>query len=168
MLPEHHGAVKTILVVTTLLVAIITSFILSKRRAGTAVAETLRALSYRIGYSRLYRLCGVLLLTIGVVMPVVGFFSISRYVESQLLVKYTQLRAAADLEHRIDHVETLNVLPTSPTAVNEDILCTSLKFLRSGWELVPQPPSCGNRENEQFHAPAKASRCRKMTEQQYS
>jgi hypothetical protein len=143
---SYSPAVKAVLVIAVLAVAIMTQVLLSGWGSGAGVAESLRRLSYRIGYSRLYRLCGVLLLVIGVVMPVLGFYRISRHMESELLVKYAQLRAAADLEHRIDHIETLNALPTSSSKVYEDLLCTPLSFLfQSEWGIRPSvspPPSC--------------------------
>jgi hypothetical protein len=135
-----HIAVKAFLVLATLAAAVLTIVVLTGWQAGASLAEALRARSARIGYSRLYRLCGVLLLVICVVMPVAGFFTISRHVESQLLVKYGQLRAAADLEHRIDHLVTLNALTSNTPSVQRDIDRTRFDFLfRSGWRLNDKP-----------------------------
>ena len=82
----------------------------------------------------------MLLLVICVVMPVAGFFTISRHVESQLLVKYGQLRAAADLEHRIDQLVTLNAPTKITPRVRMDIDRTRFDFLfHSMWGLNAEP-----------------------------
>ncbi|HEX7137252.1 MAG TPA: hypothetical protein VF219_05380 [Vicinamibacterales bacterium] len=111
-------------------------------------SELLRRLGMQAGYSRLYRLCAALLLMVGVVMPVSGLFAISRRVESELLVKYAQLRAAADLKHRIDQVVTLNAFDMKPEPAMEDVLCKPLPFIfSSGWGLRPEVkpfPKCGH------------------------
>lgn len=136
---EYPGTVLGVLILSALGVALFTYHLLSPQ-SGKRMAKAPRAISFTIGYSRLYRLCGVLLLVVGVAMPVVGFFAISRRVETQLLVKYAQLRAAADLEHRIDHLETLNALPAKTPApeVDRDVLCLPLGFiLESRWGLRP-------------------------------
>jgi len=146
-----HIAVKVVLVFATLAAAILTIVVLTGWQAGASLAEALRAQSARIGYSRLYRLCGVLLLVICVVMPVAGFFTISRHVESQLLVKYGQLRAAADLEHRIDQLVTLNAPTKITPRVWIDIQHTNFEFLfGSFWELnaEPSPEQKLDRETE--------------------
>lgn len=142
---EHPIVLKSVLVLAALAVALLTQLLLSWHKSDTRRAKALRSLCSAIGYTRLYRLCGVLLLVVCVTMPVVGFFAISRRVESQLLVKYAQLRAAADLEHRIDHVETLNALRDNTKTVADDVLCTSLRFIfDSRWGLrpavTPAPP----------------------------
>jgi hypothetical protein len=105
---------------------------------GRRVANELRSLSVKAGYSRLYRLCGALLLMVGVAMPVAGLFAISRRLESQLLVKYAQLRAAADIEHRVDQLITLNAFDELEP-VTDDVLCRSLEYIfDSGWGLRPE------------------------------
>jgi hypothetical protein len=103
--------VRVILVLTTLGVAVMTVLMLGGWKRSGRVRDALRILQRRYGYATLYRFCGVLLIIIGVVLPVVGFFTISRHVEVELLVKYSQLRAAAGLERRIDHLVTMNALP---------------------------------------------------------
>lgn len=141
--PTHFARVypwvlKSVLILLALGVALLALYLFSPTRRNSAVANGLRELSFTIGYSRLYRLCGVLLLVVGVTVPVAGFFAISRRVESQLLVKYAQLRAAADLEHRIDHVETLNAQKKNSPAVERDVLCRPIQFIfGSSWGLRP-------------------------------
>ena len=113
-------------------------------KRAVRLADTLHELRSRFGFSRLYRLSGVLLLIIGVALPVVGFFNISRHVESELMVKYGQLRAATDLEHRIDHVVTLNALPVDASpeiarGVYSDILSNRLGFLFGSWWKLDPP-----------------------------
>jgi len=108
-----------------------------------------------LDYSVLYRTCGVLLLIIGASMPVIGLFTISNRVETELLVKYGQLRAAADLEHRIDHIqsflsggeggeaaaETAQVATEPSKAVIADILRYDLRdVFDSDWWLLPATP----------------------------
>ena len=136
--------VKTVLVLATLAVAVLTFLLLGGWKRGGRVRDALRKLQSRYGYSTLYRFCGVLLMIIGVVLPVIGFFTISRQVEAELLVKYGQLRAAAGLEHRIDHVVTLNALPKgtdNSRRVYSDILANRLDFLfGSHWTLEPAIP----------------------------
>jgi hypothetical protein len=136
-LGEHPLAVKLALVASALAVAVLTQQLLSRRTNG--IAQALSVLSTRIGYSRLYRLCGVLLLAVGVAIPVVGYFAISRNVQSELLVKYAQLRAAADLEHRMHHLEELNALTSNSPDVDKDLRQTPLTFFGSRWnlDLVP-------------------------------
>jgi hypothetical protein len=137
-------SVKTVLVLATLAVAVLTFLLLGGWKRGGRVRDALRKLQSRYGYSTLYRFCGVLLMIIGVVLPVIGFFTISRQVEAELLVKYGQLRAAAGLEHRIDHIVTLNALPTGTDRrrVYSDILANRLDFLfGSHWTLEPAIPN---------------------------
>lgn len=86
----------------------------------------------RVGYATLYRIAGVLLLGVCVAMPVMAFFRISRHVESELLVKYGQLRAAADLEHRIVHLRSLSL----SGAVAEDVRVPRFRqVFGSRWRL---------------------------------
>jgi hypothetical protein len=110
---------------------------------GPQVTSFASRLRERFGYAGLYRICGVLLLIIGVVMPVVGFFGISRFVETQLLTKYAQLRSAADLEHRIDHLETLSAIDQAKAnarPVQRDVLINKLyNVFDSDWRLLPPP-----------------------------
>ncbi|HEV7428238.1 MAG TPA: cache domain-containing protein [Thermoanaerobaculia bacterium] len=145
--------VRTILVLTTLAVAVLTVLLLGGWKRSGRVRDALRRVQLRYGYATLFRACGVLLIIIGVVLPVIGFFTISRHVEVELLVKYTQLRAAASLEQRIDHLVTMNALPPDvPPAtkrqVYSDIYRNPLKILfGSDWYLSP-------RANEERRLPA--------------
>jgi hypothetical protein len=113
-------------------------------RIRTATAPRLAWIGTRmtgrveVGYGVLYRLCGVLLLIIGAAMPVIGLFTISSRVQTELLVKYGQLRAAADLEHRIDHLRSLSILSQPSRAVYDDMLQYVLgDVFRSEWWLQP-------------------------------
>jgi hypothetical protein len=165
--PEHlkrvsEGAVRALLVLATLAIAALTVFLLGSWKRGATVSAAMRKLQLRYGYSALYRACGVLLILIGVTLPVVGFFGISRHVELELLVKYAQLRAASDLEHRIDHVVTMNAVPNMDPglsgSVYGDILQKRLGILfDSQWNLDPplrmtsatEPAKCAkDAENE--------------------
>jgi len=139
--------VKGILVLATLGVAALTFVLLGGgwERSGR-LRHALRRVQRRYGYATLYRLCGVLLIIIGVVIPVVGSFTISRHVEVELLVKYTQLRAAASLEQRIDHLVTMNALPpdvppaTKQQAFSDLFLPKTVDILfGSTWHLAPTP-----------------------------
>jgi hypothetical protein len=140
---DYAAYAKSFLVAATLSVAVLTFLLIAGWKGAGRVADTLKALRSRFGYSTLYRFCGMLLLAIGVALPVVGFFSISRNVESELMVKFGQLRAAADLERRIDSVVTLNALPVNAPPeithrVYSDILSNRLGMLfGSGWRLDP-------------------------------
>jgi hypothetical protein len=140
----HAAAfVRTILIVATLAVALLTFVLLGGWKHGGRVRAGLRRLQLRYGYSSLYRFCGVLLIIIGVVLPVIGFFTISRHVEVELMVKYSQLRAAAALEQRIDHLVTMNALPSDvPLSTRHqaysDIFTNRLRMLfSSNWYLAP-------------------------------
>jgi len=119
----HQPAAKAILILAAIGVALLTGafVLLTNGRPGRWRLAS-RISRIPIGYGGLYRLCGVLLLIIGVAMPVAGFFRISRHVESELLVKYGQLRAAAGLEHRVAHLERLNIRPDSTAGVRADTL----------------------------------------------
>jgi hypothetical protein len=135
--------VRTILLLATLGVALLTYVLLGRWKHGGRVRDGLRSVQARYGYSTLYRACGVLLIIIGVVLPVVGFFTISRHVEQELMVKYTQLRAAAGLEERIDHLVTMSALPpdvplSTRRQLYSDIFTNRLHMLfGSHWYLAP-------------------------------
>jgi hypothetical protein len=134
---------KAFLVIAALAVGWLTHLLISGWKRCPRICGALYRLGSHYGYSTLYRSCGVLLLTIGVAMPVIGFFNISRHVQSELMVKYGQLRIAADLEHRIDHLATLNAMPSSatPTAKSmfyRDIFSNPLRRYFGGrWTLFP-------------------------------
>jgi hypothetical protein len=135
--------VRTILLLTTLGVALLTYVLLGRWKYGGRVRDALRRVQARYGYSTLYRACGVLLIIIGVVLPVTGFFTISRHVEQELMVKYTQLRVAAGLEERIDHLVTMSILPpdvpkSTRRQTYSDIFTNRLNMLfNSHWYLAP-------------------------------
>ncbi|MBV9186498.1 MAG: cache domain-containing protein [Acidobacteria bacterium] len=137
--------VRPILLLATLAVALLTYVLLGRWKRVGRVRDALRRVQARYGYSTLYRACGVLLILIGVVLPVIGYFTISRHVEVELMVKYSQLRAAAALEQRIDHLITMNALPADvPTAFQRqaysDIFTNHLRMLfGSTWHLAPAP-----------------------------
>jgi len=149
--PERFSAlvaafVRLILILATLSIALLTVVLLGGwKHGGSRVRAALRSLQLRYGYSTLYRFCGVLLIVIGVVLPVSGFFTISRHVEVELMVKYSQLRAAAGLEQRIDHLVTMNALPPDvPPATRaqsySDVFNNRLHMLfGSDWDLAPTP-----------------------------
>jgi hypothetical protein len=161
-----EALVRVILVLTTLGVAVMTVLMLGGWKRSGRVRDALRRLQRRYGYATLYRFCGVLLIIIGVVLPVVGFFAISRHVEVELLVKYSQLRAAAGLEQRIDHLVTMNALPpdaAEPTKRESysDVFRNHLDILfDSTWYLAPaakgapgsapvdEPDSCTDGDDE--------------------
>ena len=135
----HPRAVRIILSSLAVSVAILT-FVLVRKHLAAGWA--------RKHYAALYELCGVLLLVTGVVMPVAGFFTISRHVESQLLCRYGQLRAASDLEHRIAYLEH-NIAPVNSGAVLGDLLYPLVKGEQKPdqpeptspkeWALTPAP-----------------------------
>jgi len=135
--------VRTIVLLATLGVALFTYVLIGRWKYGGRVRDALRSVQARYGYSTLYRACGVLLIIIGVVLPVIGFFTISRHVEEELMVKYTQLRAAAALEERIDHLVTMCALPldvplSTRRQVYSDIFINRLHMLFSSrWYLTP-------------------------------
>jgi len=159
---DYAELVRLLLVVLALAVGMLTFLLVDGWKRGPRTAEALRSLRARFGYTTLYRFCGVLLLIIGVALPVTGFFTISRHVESALMVKYGQLRAAADLEHRIDHLVTLNALPANAPPENTryvyaDILSNRMVFLfGSRWRLDPSvtnAPPWPSRNNEPEDCP---------------
>jgi hypothetical protein len=135
----YGKTMKAVLIVLVCGVAALTIALLSHWSGGERIRLRLHDLHARIGYARLYRLCGVLLLVVAVAMPVIAFFTISRHVESELLRKYGQLRAASDLEHRISHIETTSVAAKNSPEVLQDIAGTHLDdgFLK--WALEPLP-----------------------------
>jgi hypothetical protein len=135
--------VRTVLLLATLAVALLTHVLLGRWKRGGRLRDALRIVQARYGYSTLYRACGVLLIIIGVVLPVIGFFTISRHVETELMVKYTQLRAATGLEERIDHLVTMSALPpdvllATRSHVYSDIFTNHLGMLfNSRWHIAP-------------------------------
>lgn len=135
----YGKVMKGVLVVLLCGMAALTTLLLSHWSGGERLRHRLHDLHTRIGYARLYRLCGVLLLVVAVAMPVIAFFTISRDVESELLRKYGQLRAASDLEHRITHIETASVAAKNSPEVLQDIAGTRLDdgFLK--WAIEPLP-----------------------------
>jgi hypothetical protein len=140
-----HAAtfVRIIMILATSGVALLTYILLGRWKHRGRVRDTLRTIQARYGYSTLYRACGVLLIVIGVVLPVIGFFTISRHVEAELMLKYSQLRAAAGLEQRIDHLMTMSALPPDvppPTTrqLYSDVFTNRLHMLfSSNWYLAP-------------------------------
>jgi hypothetical protein len=136
-------AVRAEAIVLALAVQVLTVLLLSRSDFGRRAAAFEARMRAKFGYAGLYRICGVLLLIIGVVMPVIGFFGISRFVETQLLTKYAQLRSAADLEQRIDHLETISAIDqgkTNARPVQRDVLLNKLyNVFDSDWRLLPNP-----------------------------
>ncbi len=174
-LSDHPVATKVALVALAVGVAGWTMLLLSGR---SFLSSFLSRAATRLGYAALYRLCGVLLLVVGVIMPTTGFFTISRHVESELLRKYGQLRAAADLEHRIERIERMNVAGGNSPDVLRDISTPQLHdagdpekgsnaFVRT-WELVPPPlglaaqpvegPECKTSNTEDWTVPGSAAK----------
>lgn len=133
----HPAVAKAVLVAVAVAVAALTAMLVSRSPGRRLSAFALARVP--LGYSTLYRLCGVLILVLCAALPVAAFFNISRHVQAELLVKYGQLRAAADLEHRIDHLETLNVRSDSTPAVYRDVLRPDIlkKTFGSTWGLQP-------------------------------
>jgi hypothetical protein len=130
----HPAAAKGLLFVVAIAVAALTAIVIATR-SGRRLSRAFLA-RVPIRYSTLYRLCGVLILLLCAALPVAAFFNISRHVQSELMIKYGQLRTAADLEHRIDRIETLNVLPENTPQVRGDALRPDiLESLDSTWEL---------------------------------
>lgn len=96
-----------VLVVIAIVIAALTAVLMSTSRGKKGMTQFLVRVPIR--YTHLYRACGVLLLLLCTTLPVTAFFNISREVQADLLVKYGQLRAAADLEGRIERLERLSV-----------------------------------------------------------
>lgn len=134
----HPRAAKVLLITATLALAACTMASVIPRL--TMPLAPLTRWCARVDYATLYRACGVLLLGIGVVVPTAAFFTISRRVATETLVKYSQLRAATDLERRIARLETLNVVTSHSPAVRADILGYTLgdaKVFDTCWSLGP-------------------------------
>jgi hypothetical protein len=138
---------RSLLVAAAVATAALTVLLLSGWNGGARTAKLVEQLRGRVGYATLYRTCGVLLLIVGVAMVVAGFFRISRHVETELLVKYGQLRAAADLEHRIAHLYAMSGMGDDSTA--SPAVLADLRYDRfatvfgSNWWLEPRPPRVG-------------------------
>ncbi|HEX2122618.1 MAG TPA: hypothetical protein VHL59_13340, partial [Thermoanaerobaculia bacterium] len=131
----HPITAKAVLVAVAVAVSGLTATAIAGS-AGSRLAR--RALAHLpTGYSLLYRLSGVLLLVLCAALPVAAFFNISRHVQSELLVKYGQLRAAADLEHRIDRLERLNAQNRDAPAPWRDIHRPTIlsEMFSSTWRL---------------------------------
>jgi hypothetical protein len=134
---------NVVLILTALLFAAITWFVIAWRgnTQKPTTADVLRdraalQLRPRMRYSMLYRLAGVLLLATGVAQPTIAFFRIARHVEKELLVKYAQLRAVADLEHRIDHLARTSIAPRGTSDVENDIVYSRFRSVfGSDWRL---------------------------------
>ena len=130
----HPAAAKALLFAVAAAVATLTAFVISGS-SGRRLARTILA-RMPIRYTTLYRLCGILLLVLCAALPVAAFFNISRHVQSELMIKHGQLRTAADLEHRIDRIEKLSVLPDNTPEVRGDVLRPDiLEPMDSTWEL---------------------------------
>jgi hypothetical protein len=130
-----RGVLATVAIAVAALTAMIIAGSTGRRLARLALARV------PTGYSVLYRLCGVLLLVLCAALPVAAFFNISRHVQSELLVKYGQLRAAADLEQRIDRLEALNIRALNPPKVWGDIRQPALlnEMFGSTWDVQDAP-----------------------------
>jgi hypothetical protein len=134
-LHAYRAVARPLLLLVAIAVAALTAMLVSDRPHRWV--HWLRSVRVPIGYARLYRLCGVLLLLVGVAMPVGGFFRISRHVESELLVKYGQLRAAAGLEHRIDHLQRMNFRnDTTPGVLHDTHQYEISTIFGSRWSLT--------------------------------
>jgi hypothetical protein len=156
---------RVLLVAAAVALAAITWFLLAWRGNDQkpAAADKLRdrlagTLRPRIRYSTLYRLVGVLLLATGVALPTVAFFRISRHVEKELLIKYAQLRAAADLEHRIDHLAKTSIATQATDEVRSDLLYKRFSSVfGSDWSLwAREPPPCENGDGQWTIPPSAA------------
>jgi hypothetical protein len=157
---SYRAIAKTVLFLVAGAVATLTAVLVTGRPGR--VARALRTARVPIGYAMLYRLCGVLMLIVGVAMPVAGFFRISRHVESELLVKYAQLRAAAGIEHRIDHLEKLNIRDDTTPSIRGDTIGYDIRTIfGSRWSLwTPGTPAipCGDpRPSDWTIAPSAAT-----------
>ena len=130
-----QGIANVVLVVVAIVIAALTGTLMSTSRGKHLMIDFL--LRVPIRYTHLYRACGVLLLLLCTTLPIAAFFNISREVQADLLVKYGQLRAAADLEQRIAQLERLNVQNGGLTAKSDDIKRTDLlnKMFGSTWAL---------------------------------
>src|SRR5437867_4801748 len=72
-------------------------------------------------------------------MPVISFYAISRNLNSELLMKFAQIRAAADLEHHIERLETIAVRQPNSWRVSWDVLGNRLEnVFGSLWAVEPQ------------------------------
>ena len=126
---------KAALVAVAIAVAALTAVIINTSAGRHLARLALSRMPFQ--YSTLYRLCGVLLLVLCAALPVAAFFNISRQVQSELLVKYGQLRAAADLEQRIARLEILNMRGGNTPNVWGDIRRTAIlsEMFGSTWKL---------------------------------
>ena len=119
---DYPRTAHFVLVAVAIVIAALTAVLMSTSRGKRQMINFLSRV--RLGYAHLYRLCGVLLLLLCTTLPVAAFFNISRDVQWELLVKYGQLRAAADLEQRIVQLERLNVqssgMPADVTSLDID------------------------------------------------
>jgi hypothetical protein len=144
---NHPAAPKALLLAVAVAVAALTAMTISSSSGRRLARAAVTRLPVR--YSTLYRLSGVLLLILCAALPVAAFFNISSHVQSELMVKYGQLRAAADLEHRIDRIEKLSVLAENSDAVRTDAFRPDiLEPLNSTWELralIGKAPAAGIR-----------------------
>jgi hypothetical protein len=129
------GAAKAVLVAVALAVAALTAMLISASSGRRLIHFALARLP--LGYSTLYRLCGVLILVLCATLPVAAFFNISQDVQSEMLVKYRQLRVAADLEHRIDRIETILAQSNDPKNPFDNVADILKQLPGSTWELQP-------------------------------
>ena len=128
---------QIVLVAVALVIAALTGVLMSTSRGKRRMTEFLLRVPVR--YTHIYRACGVLLLLLCTTLPIAAFFNISREVQADLLVKYGQLRAAADLEQRIGQLERLSVQPGGIVASSHDIDRADIlgKMFGSSWALCP-------------------------------
>ena len=131
----YPRAAHIVLVVVAVVIATLTAVLMSTSRGKHRMIEFLTHVPIR--YTHLYRACGVLLLLLCTTLPVAAFFNISREVQADLLVKYGQLRAAADLEERIAQLERLNVQSGGMNVKSPDIERADIleKMFGSTWAL---------------------------------
>jgi hypothetical protein len=132
---SYPRTAHTVLVVVAVMIAALTAVLMSTSRGKRRMTEFLLRVPLR--YTHLYRACGVLLLLLCTTLPVAAFFKISREVQTDLLVKYGQLRAAADLEQRIAQLERLSVQSAGIPVTSADITPTDMreKMFGSTWAL---------------------------------
>ncbi len=114
--------------------------------------DMLRLTTPSMRYPLSYRFAGVLTLVVCAVMPTIGYFKLASRVEQEALIKYAQLRLAAQTENRINNIGRMlcsgeDCLPSLADAARRDALAYRIANVwNTLWTFADKEPLRERRE----------------------
>ncbi len=99
----------------------------------------------RRSFIRSYIVCGMLVVIVGAMLPMVALFTIAHSVEREALVKYGQLRLADSLLKRLDTLAARSWAPTAGASTSYDMpfFFESTWCIQGGVDQTNTPVPCG-------------------------